>query len=79
MRDLPKLGHCSGALTDLLTCPASGEAKSARIEDLCALIVSELKMQGLSECDDVYLEPHAFSIQSGIRDREIRELHIMEG
>ena len=79
MRDLPKLGDCSGALTDLLTRPASGEAKAARIEDLCAVIVSELKAQGLSDRDDVYLEPHAFSIQSGIRDHEIRELHIMEG
>ncbi len=79
MRDLPKLGGFSGALADLLTNPVSGEAKAARIEDLCAVIVSELKLQGLSDCDDVYLEPHAFAVQSGIRDREIRELHIMEG
>ena len=79
MRDLPKLGGFSGALADLLTNPASGEAKAARIEDLCAVIVSELKLQGLSDCDDIFLEPHAFSIQSGIRDHEIRELHIMEG
>ena len=79
MRDLPKLGGFSGALADLLTNPASGEAKVERIEDLCAVIVSELQMQGLSDRDDVYLEPHAFAVQSGIRDREIRALHVMEG
>ena len=79
MRDLPILGGFSGALADLLTSPASGEAKAARIEDLCAAIVSELRMQGLTDRDDVYLEPHALAIQSGIRNREIRELHIMEG
>ena len=79
MRDLPKLGHCSGELTDLLTSPASGEVKATKIENLCAEIVSELKTQELSDCDEVYLEPHAFAIQSSIRNHEIRELHIMEG
>ena len=53
--------------------------KAAKIENLCAEIVSELKTQELSDCDEVYLEPHAFAIQSGIRNHEIRELHIMEG
>ena len=79
MRDLPKLGVFSGAIADLLTDPASGEAKLGQIEAICAQIASELRAQGLSDCDDVYLEPHAFAVQSGIRDHEIRELHIMEG
>ena len=79
MRDLPKLGHCSAGLTELLTGSDSGEAKAAKIENLCAEVVSELKAQELTDYDDVYLEPHAFAIQSGIRDHEIRELHIMEG
>jgi hypothetical protein len=79
MRDLPKLGGFSGALADLLTGSGSGEAKLEQIEAICAQIASELRAQGISDCDDVYLEPHAFSIQSGIRDHEIRELHIMEG
>lgn len=79
MRDLPKLGQCSGELTDLLTGSGSGEAKAAKIESICAEVVTELKAQELTDSDDVYLEPHAFSIQSGIRDHEIRELHVMEG
>lgn len=79
MRDLPKLNDCAGSLAGLLTDGVSGEAKAERIELLCAAIASELRAQGLSDRDDVYLEPHAFAVQSGIRDREIRELHIMEG
>ena len=79
MRDLPKLGGLSDKLTALLTGNEPGETKAARIEAVCAQIVPELRAQNLSDCDDVYLEPHAFAVQSGIRDREIRELHIMEG
>ena len=79
MRDLPKLGSCSDRLAELLTDGISGEAKAERIESLCAEIAAELRAQGLSDCDEVYLEPHAFAVQSGIRDREIRELHVMEG
>ena len=49
---------------------------------LCAAgaeIATELRAQDLSDRDDVYLEPHAFAVQSGIRDRELRALHVMEG
>ena len=79
MRELPKLGGLSGELTDLLTGVGSGAAKAERIETVCATVASELRAQGLSDCEDVYLEPHAFAVQSGIRDREIRALHVMEG
>ena len=79
MRDLPKLGGLSDNLTALLTDPASGEAKAGRIEGICAVIATELRAQGLSDSEDAYLEPHAFAVQSGIRDRELRALHVMEG
>jgi hypothetical protein len=79
MRDLPKLGGLSGELTALLTGQESGEGKAERIEAVCAAVASELRAQGLSDREDVYLEPHAFAVQSGIRDREICALHIMEG
>lgn len=79
MRDLPKLGNLSGALTELLTGVRSYEARTEQIEAICAQIASELRAQGLSDREDVYLEPHAFAVQSGIIDREIRALHVMEG
>ena len=79
MRDLPKLGGMSDSLTELLTDGGSGAAKADQIESICAQIAVELRAQGLSDLEDVYLEPHAFAVQSGIRDRELRALHIMEG
>ena len=79
MRDLPKLGGVSDGLTALLTGHENDSVKLERIEAVCAVIASELRAQGLSDCEEVYLEPHAFAVQSGIIDREIRALHIMEG
>ena len=79
MRDLPKLGGMSDGLTSLLTGHENDSVKLERIEAVCAVIASELRAQGLSDCEEVYLEPHAFAVQSGIIDREIRALHIMEG
>ena len=65
--------------SDLLIDGGSGAAKADQIESICAQIAAELRAQGLSDCEDVYLEPHAFAVQSGIIDRELRALHIMEG
>ena len=79
MRELPTPGGFPDALTALLTGGEQGTAKADQIEHLCAETVSELKKQGLTDRDDAYLEPHAFAIQAGIRNREIRELHVMEG
>ena len=79
MRDLPKLGGLSDTLTVLLTGHENDSMKLERIEAVCAEIATELRAQGLSDSGDVYLEPHAFAVQSGIVDREIRALHIMEG
>ena len=79
MRELPTPGGFPDVLTALLTNGEQGTAKTEQIEHLCAETISELKKQGLTDRDDAYLEPHAFAIQSGIRNREIRELHVMEG
>jgi len=79
MRTLPKLSECAGELEALLARGGSGETISDGIEAVCAKIAAELRGQGLSGCEDAYLEPHAFEVQSSIRDREIRALHIMEG
>jgi len=79
MRDLPKLGELSDDLSALLTEHENDSMKQERIEEICAQIATELRAQGLSDCEDVYLEPHAFAVQAGIIDREIRALHIMEG
>jgi len=79
MRSLPKLADMADPLEFLLTEAAPDELKSTMTDEICAKIVSELQAQGLTDRDDVYLEPHAFEIMTHIRDHEIRELHVMEG
>ena len=49
------------------------------IERACAVAISELKLQGLTDADGDYMEPHAYSIMAHIEDETIRNLHVMEG
>ena len=49
------------------------------IERACAVTISELKLQGLTNADGDYMEPHAYSIMAHIEDETIRNLHVMEG
>ena len=49
------------------------------IERACAVAISELKLQGLTNADGDYMEPHAYSIMAHIEDETIRNLHVMEG
>ncbi len=48
------------------------------VEKICAKIVAELRRQGLSACDEQYLEAQALAVTEQIRDKEIRALHLME-
>ena len=80
--ELPLLGELSPALAFLLTGendPEGQQTKAGVIEDVCAAVIRQLQAQGLSAGDWDYLEPHAFSIMDGIRNPEIRALHVMEG
>ncbi len=82
MASLPRLGHISDALqglTELDNMPPSCEIKQDVIEDIAALLIAEFQNQGLTRaiCGD--LEKHARSIQDGIRDSSLRNMHIMEG
>ncbi len=49
------------------------------IEAACAVAISELRLQGLTEAEGDYLEPHAYSIMAHIEDETVRNLHVMEG
>ena len=79
MRDLPFSGEAAGKLETLLTEDLPGKEKAAIIEDIAAVIAGKLVSGNWSSASGTYLEDHAYSIVSGIRDREIRALHIMEG
>ena len=49
------------------------------IEAVCAIAVKELRLQGLTDSEGEYMEPHAYSIMAHIEDEAVRNLHVMEG
>ena len=49
------------------------------IENICALVVNELKKQALTEADNSFLEAHTYHIMNCIKDAELRRYHITEG
>lgn len=82
MESLEKLSGMEDALVFLLTEDNNEQGrilKSAIVEDVCANIVKELKVQHLTHGSWDYLEPHAFEIASHIESTELRAMHIMEG
>jgi len=72
MKDLPILGNISVDLENLLLSPYDKETNQNIIERICALVISEIKAQGLSEREDEYLEPYAYCITNKIKDGELR-------
>ena len=79
LRALPRLGLLADDLTRLLVEPDPSIRKADLVESVCAKIIEELKRQGVSDSHSDYLENHAFSMTSRIRNRDIRALHLMEG
>jgi len=80
MRALPKLSLLAELMEYLLT--TDNSEKMARdkqdvMEGMAADVIDELRRQGLTQaiCGD--LEKHAYSVQDGIADGEIRNLHIL--
>lgn len=82
LRDLPAL---SSLETPLLSVIESGntkkesERKLETIENICYIIAEELKKTGLSSANGEGLEMHAFSVTDGIKDPNVRNLHILFG
>ena len=80
MRTLPKLSLLAELMEYLLTTDNSEEMardKQDVMEGMAADVIDELRRQGLTQavCGD--LEKHAYSVQDGIADGEIRNLHIL--
>lgn len=55
------------------------DTRAVLIETICQLVIRELKAQGLSEAEDMYLEPHAVSVMQSIQDPAVASLQLMEG
>ena len=80
MRGLPKFPELADTLEYLLTTdntPSTADTKYTVIEDVASMIIKELMEQGLTEaiCGD--LEKHAYSVNDGIKEPYLRNLHIL--
>ena len=80
MRALPKLSLLAETAEYLLTTdngPEFAETKYDLIEDAASCVIDELQAQGLTEaiCGD--LEKHAYSVNDGIADANLRNLHVL--
>ena len=67
------------ALTELGNTQIESTAKRESIEEICKVIIKELKNQNLISCIDLNLQKHALSIQNKITDNNLRNMHIMDG
>ena len=80
LRALPRLSLLAELLEYLITTGNDGdlaESKRDVMEGICADIVEALRDQGLTRAQCGDLEKHAQSVNDGIADAEIRNLHIL--
>ena len=80
MRGLERLSLLAELLEYLLTTdnsPALRGEKQEVMEGICGDVVAELRRQGLSSAASDDPEAHAYAVHAGIRDGELRNLHIL--
>lgn len=82
MRELPKLSLSAELLEYLITTDNEGELAKDKydvIEGLAADVIDELIDQGLTKANCGDLEKHAYSVNDGVEDSELRNLHVLAG
>ena len=80
MRGLPRLSLLAELLEYLLTTDNDGDLAAAKrdvIEGMAADVIAELRRQGLTGIAGDDLEKHAYSVNDGISDGGIRNLHVL--
>ena len=80
MRQLPKLSLLAELLEYLLTTDNEEnlcEEKYDVIESIASDVIDELLAQEVTRANCGDLEKHAYSVNDGIQDAEIRNLHIL--
>ena len=77
MAALPVLGDLARSLADLAARPLEEKRNGETVEEICALVAEELRRQGLSDQTETYLEPHAYKVNEGIRDLDLRSDPVM--
>lgn len=77
LRSLPRLAELAAPLEQLLS--AAEPENAARIEQITAAILEELRRQGLSDLPSNEAEQHAYAVNNRIEDGNIRNQHILYG
>ncbi len=81
LRELPILASTATDL-EFLLCSGNQAAEAAKkqeqIEQLSALLIAEVKRQGLSGANSPDLERHAYDVNDSITDADIRNRHILD-
>ncbi len=80
LRDLPILRETYPLFSDLCTDRCEEDAYALRegiIERICALVIAELKRQGLTDGGSDFLQDHCPQVMRRIQDETIRQLHIL--
>ena len=82
MRALPKLSLLAELVEYLITTDNDGEVAAAKrdvIEGMAADVIGELRGQGLTRADCGDLEKHAYSVNDGVADAQLRNLSVLAG
>lgn len=80
IKDLPVLSETYVMFSDLCADRCDGDAHAKRekiIEQLCTLVIAELKRQSLTDSNSDFLQDHCTQIMQRIKDEDIRRLHIL--
>ena len=77
MRELPLLSELCEKLRELLKEPYNKEKNLPLIEEIAALLASEIRRQGLSNREESYLEGYAYCIKNSIKDGNLRNSPII--
>ena len=82
LRELPGRGPAADLLEYLMTTDNSEENRDAKymiIEEIAADIIDELIDLELTQANCGDLEKHAYSVNDGIADAQVRNLHVLAG
>jgi hypothetical protein len=77
VKELPLMGEWTHSTINALMAPIDMSEKPAVVEAACALIIQELRSQGLTVSQSDFLLDHAHSVHSRIRDDELRRRFII--
>ena len=59
--------------------PETAESKYFVIEDIAARVIDRLIDDGLTEANCGDLEKHAYSVNDGVKDAQLRNMHVLSG